>query len=486
MLLKYYHLPITLLLFGRSLVDALGSSTVTNKPLNWLIVGGGPHGVHIATRLLDEVRVSNLQIVDDGPQLLHKWKSRTAATGMSYLRSSASFHLDVREDGLKRFSEQRGVRSGSRKSKKSNLDPNLFASDYQRPKLDFFNEHCDHVIAKNNLDDCHVQGIVTDIIPKEDYVEVDIRRPNGEIVTSCAENIVLALGSDGPSYPDWATEDMITTGRVRHIFDESNGGVTSSDEKDCCSIAIVGGGISAAHFALKLEREASTADNGLGRKSTIHMICRHELREKQFDTHQDWMMDSFAAKRSKAGGGQGIPKCQRHFSTLNSLIERRNVINRERQAGTISPSVIRGEGGLRYALEEERIHWHKGDIQSVVEDNSSSSGGRLSISTFAGEDIVVDQIVLATGFGKRPPCANLINSIAERNGLELYAGYPAPDESLRWHKMIFVAGALAELELGPSSRNIAGARLASERIIAAAARMSGNSVLGNHVASLQN
>ena len=30
---------------------------------------------------------------------------------------------------------------------------------------------------------------------------------------------------------------------------------------------------------------------------------------------------------------------------------------------------------------------------------------------------------------------------------------------------VYVAGALAELELGPSARNIAGARLAAERIV---------------------
>ena len=44
-------------------------------------------------------------------------------------------------------------------------------------------------------------------------------------------------------------------------------------------------------------------------------------------------------------------------------------------------------------------------------------------------------------------------------------GYPIVDAALRWHSRVFVSGALAELELGPSSRNIAGARRAAERII---------------------
>mmetsp|Transcript_8887 Transcript_8887/g.19960 ORF Transcript_8887/g.19960 Transcript_8887/m.19960 type:complete len:492 (-) Transcript_8887:360-1835(-) len=478
MLPQYLH--IALLLLGQeciSLVEAFGTSTssssnASKEPLlKWLIVGGGPHGVHISACLLDElvpsISHSNIQIVDDEPQLLHKWKTRTAATGMSYLRSSSSYHLDVREDGLKRFASEKRT-----KSKNNKHDP-LFAADYQRPKLDFFNHHCDHVIAKNRLDKVHLQGRVTDIIPKETHVEVEIQRPNGDIVTSYAENIVLALGSDVPAYPDWATEDMIHAGKVRHIFadDDSSGDDSFYPRRQ--SIAIVGGGISAAHLALKLDREQAATrntscnteiDNVMQTK--IHILCRHEMREKQFDTHQDWMMDSFASKRSEAGGGQGIPKCQRHFASLNSFVERRNVIKRERQAGTISPSVSRGEGGLRYAIEEERIHWHEGDIRSVTEVESS---GQLSISTLADENIVVDQIILATGFGKRPPCADLINSIAVKNNLLMCpCGYPAPDESLRWHKRIYLAGALAELELGPSARNIAGARLTSERIVAAA------------------
>ena len=44
-------------------------------------------------------------------------------------------------------------------------------------------------------------------------------------------------------------------------------------------------------------------------------------------------------------------------------------------------------------------------------------------------------------------------------------GYPIVDTELRWHPRIYVSGPLAELELGPVSRNIAGARRAGDRII---------------------
>ena len=44
-------------------------------------------------------------------------------------------------------------------------------------------------------------------------------------------------------------------------------------------------------------------------------------------------------------------------------------------------------------------------------------------------------------------------------------GYPIVDSALRWHPQIHVTGPLAELELGPVSRNIAGARWAGDRIV---------------------
>ena len=472
-----FVLPVSLLSSSGILsVEAFSAAgdtttTTTTPPLKWLIVGGGPHGVHIATRLLEEVPAvsrSNLCIVDDEPQLLHKWKTRTAATGMTYLRSSASYHLDVREDSLRRYAEK----------KMDSSSGNIFAPDYKRPLLNFFNEHCDYVVQKNHLDEAHLQGMVIDIVPNEDHVQVQIRRPNGDVVEMCSENIVLALGSDAPEYPDWVDQETIRTGKVRHIFDDYDNGTRQFEQEDvdgdagsCTSprhrsIAVVGGGISAGHLALKLAREATNCNNVNDVHTTVHVICRHDLREQQFDTHQDWMMDSYAAKRSEAGGGQGVPECQRHFASLDSFVERRKIIQRERRAGTVSASVSRGKNGLRYAIQSERIRWHKGDINDMNEEED----GQLSLSLTSGKHVMVDEVILATGFGKRPPGSDLISGIArQRKELELCpCGYPAPDKSLRWHERIYLAGALAELELGPSARNIAGARLASERIVAAA------------------
>ena len=47
-------------------------------------------------------------------------------------------------------------------------------------------------------------------------------------------------------------------------------------------------------------------------------------------------------------------------------------------------------------------------------------------------------------------------------------GYPIVDRGLRWHPRILVTGPLAELEIGPVSRNHSGAMRAGDRIAAVA------------------
>ncbi|MEM7585021.1 MAG: FAD/NAD(P)-binding protein, partial [Acidobacteriota bacterium] len=110
--------------------------------LDWLIIGGGIHGVHIAARLLGEAGISpnRLRIVDPEDRLLARWRSCTATTGMRYLRSPSVHHLDLKPWSLERF-------AGRRKSR----GRELFASPFYRPALTLFNEHCDQVVQTFGL-----------------------------------------------------------------------------------------------------------------------------------------------------------------------------------------------------------------------------------------------------------------------------------------------------------------------------------------------
>ena len=75
---------------------------------DWVIVGGGIHGVHLAVRLIGEAGVprERLRIVDEHAHLLERWRDCTATTGMQHLRSPAVHHLDLNPWSLIRFAGQ--------------------------------------------------------------------------------------------------------------------------------------------------------------------------------------------------------------------------------------------------------------------------------------------------------------------------------------------------------------------------------------------
>ncbi|KAL7542056.1 hypothetical protein ACHAXR_011498 [Thalassiosira sp. AJA248-18] len=256
---------------------------------------------------------------------------------MEYLRSSAGYHLDLNENSLRSFDQQTTSENNTINTKKKRGRKNRgihrdkerrsFSNDYERPKLDFFNDHCDGVIAKYNLDQIHTQGFVKKIEPSDDHVNVHVSMTDsGEIVEYHANQIILALGNAEPSIPTWVDEYDLQNGLVKHLLDDNfDDDLGQNNDENCnMNIAIVGGGITAAHKALQLARKSNIHDNG---SPKIHLISHHPLREQQFDTHQDWMMDQAASKRSKEGGGFGlpIPKKQVMYQKCDCLKERRKI-----------------------------------------------------------------------------------------------------------------------------------------------------------------
>jgi len=480
------------------------TSTAASIKTKWLVVGGGIHGVHISARLLGSGVVSSIEdicIIDGHDELLQSWKRRTRGTGMEYLRSSAGYHLDLNENSLRSFDQKTTTATASEDSnintKKRGKNPrgvqkdkqrrsSLFSNDYERPRLDFFNNHCDEVIAKYNLDQIHTKGYVTKIELSDDHVKVQVAMvDSGEMVDYHAKQIVLALGNAEPSIPTWVNEYDLQNGLVKHLLEDNNidddtVGQSDDDNYNNMNIAIIGGGITAAHKALQLARKSKGSSNrhdGTESKSpAIHLISRHPLREQQFDTHQDWMMDQAASKRSKDGGGYGLPKKQVLYQKCDCLKERRQIIAEERIPGTLTPAVYRGDHGLKYAIQKGEIGWHQAYVvekERVPNRNGKEDDQMMILKLSCGESIQVDRVLLATGFDKTLPGGKMIQNLINDNSklnVSDYCGYPIVSEHLRWSDRVFVAGALAELELGPSARNIAGARLAAERIVQAFVR----------------
>ena len=132
-----------------------------------------------------------------------------------------------------------------------------------------------------------------------------------------------------------------------------------------------------------------------------------------------------------------------------------------------------GVAALQHAIDEGRVQWHQTDVAQVVEERGAR---RLRLSN--GRDVVVERVLLATGFASRRPGGPMLDDLIESASLPCAeCGYPIVDRALRWHPRVYVSGPLAELELGPTARNIAGARRAGERIVFAARANAGNTIV---------
>jgi glycine/D-amino acid oxidase-like deaminating enzyme len=406
-------------------------STFTSHAFDWLIIGGGIHGVHIAARLIGEggVPAERVGILDPADALLARWRAFTATTGMTHLRSPAVHHLDLDAWSLKHF-------AGKRKARKAGL----FASPYGRPSLDLFNRHCDRVIETFGLAERHIRDRA--VVCTVDCDGVAIRTAAGLELE--ARNVVLAIGaSEQPQWPDWAPPEHP---RVHHVFASNFDGWPCNVER----VAVVGGGISAAQVALRLANEGHA----------VHLVSRHALRQHQFDSNPGWLGPRFMAG----------------FTRERDLDRRRKMISDARYRGSVPPDIHRA---LRRAIAAQQITWHEATIDDLVVANNSparpacepnsrltlrlTNDGRLE-DRHAPSDL--DRVLLATGFTPHRPGGAMIDQLIDSAALPCArCGYPKVDAALRWHARVYVSGPLAELELGPVARNIAGARRAGDRLI---------------------
>lgn len=382
--------------------------------VEWLIIGGGIHGGHIAARLIGDADLDpdRIRIIDPNSRLLERWRTFTSRTGMTHLRSPAVHHLDRSVWSLQQFAGKRGRRKLS-----------VFAAPYDRPSLSLFNAHCDKVIETYGIDSIHVKDRAETVTVN--CVGARVQLSSGSQVQ--AKNVVLAMGmSEQPAWPDWAPRRH---GRVHHIFEPMLPGEASARE----TVAIVGAGISACQLALRLIKE----------RHQVHLVSRHDLKEHQFDSDPGWLG----------------PRYMTAFNLESDPDRRRGLIAKARHRGSVPPDVLRA---VRRAIRRKQLVWHDGNVEACKSVDESG----LEIALTTRKTIMLDRLYLATGYANHRPGGEMIRALIASASLPCAkCGYPIVDSALRWHPHIFVSGPLAELELGPVARNISGARRAADRLV---------------------
>lgn len=385
--------------------------------LDWLIVGGGPQGVHAALVLIQRAGTpaDRLRILDPQPGLLARWTQCTRNVGMAFLRSPLVHHLGLGAFDLLTFARSPEGRPLA-----------AFAAPYDRPGYALFQAHCRRLTADAELERRHIVQRAAGLTPLGER-GWRVETPEGGLEARC---VLLALGlSDQPAWPDWARRVKVAGGPVRHVFD---GDFHTAALPAWRHAVVFGGGITAAQLALALS---------VRQPGTVTLLTPHPARIHQFDSDPGWLG----------------PKNMRAFEAETSLVARRRMIREARHRGSMPPDVHRD---VRRAVRQGEIKLVEARVTAA-----EAAGGDVRLTLDDGGCVTTDCLLLATGFEPQRPGGAWLDAAVKQWALPTApCGYPVVSRALRWARGLYVMGPLAELELGPTARNIAGARKAADRL----------------------
>lgn len=414
--------------------------------------------MHLALRLLGAgVPSARIRIVDPHSEPLVRWRRYTGNTGMTHLRSPQVHNLGLKALELEELAATEEYKAIKRRlhGDEASTSPD-FIDPYERPSLALFEHHATRLIESAGLMRNWRQGAARSIERRLTGFEVTL--DSGERLS--ARNVVLALGAaDQLHLPEWALDLRAQDehASVHHIFESGFHREQIGPQE---SVVLIGAGISSAQLALSLVEESP--------RRRVMILSRHSLRQSDFDSDPGWLGPLFLTE----------------FDAEECPSERRAIIDRARKPGSLAADVMHdisqalragrvihtlahvmsanpsGHGagvGLRIRpveLDEEAYH-RTGEIVSKVSESIRS--------------LSADRVVLCTGFKTGRPGGRFVQQAVERLSLPLAPdGFPFPDAHLRWAPGLFVMGPLAELVVGPAARNLSGARMAAERILASA------------------
>jgi cation diffusion facilitator CzcD-associated flavoprotein CzcO len=390
--------------------------------LDWLLIGGGVHGTHLSLALTARLGWprDRVRVLDPHPEPLALWSRQTAHAGMAFMRSSLVHHLALDPYGLKRFARSPEAAGVAR-----------FAPPYRRPSYALFQAHAERVVCDHALDALRVQGRAVRLRRVASGWRVETQAGALD-----ARRVVLAIGNtERPCWPGWALALREAGGTVDHLFSAAFDRAAVPDGE---RTAVVGGGISAAQAATALARRGPTV-----------LVSRHAARVHQLDADPGWLG----------------PKRMAGFRLEPCPVARRTAIDGARHRGSVPPDVLRR---LQRAVRRDGLERVTAEVEAAEAGPLGTVRLALRRPDGAASASLVDRVVLATGFEASRPGGAWLDAAVEAEGLPLApCGFPRLGRSLAWAPGLYAAGPLAELELGPTARNVAGARAAADRLPAA-------------------
>ncbi|NRB09572.1 MAG: SidA/IucD/PvdA family monooxygenase [Richelia sp.] len=381
------------------------------------IIGAGPHALTLVTHLLkkrQKIR-SKIAVFDPSGGWLHQWKQQFAALGIPHLRSPAAHHPDPNAFALRKFAEPR---------------PHELFAPYDLPGTKLFDDFCGDVIRRWNLENAVTPGEITCIepLPHSFRPWLHLWLKDGKSII--ARRVVLATGSSQFQIPDWVSQIQTPYPQDRlchsQLIDLRK--LQLAGER----ILIVGGGLTSGHLAI----------GALSLMAKVDIFIRRQLQEKIFDAEPGWLG----------------PKYLKAFVAEPNFHNRWRMIQEARNGGSITPTM-----GVQ--LRRERRQGQVRIYENTQVVKAEWLGNYWLIKTNKGEQYEYDRIWLSTGTHFDVHSQPLLENILQAYPISVVNGLPVLEHNLCWHGCpLFLMGGLAALQIGPTARNLSGARMASEKL----------------------
>lgn len=370
------------------------------------IVGGGPTGISLASRLCHMGLGDSFVLLDERNTFAESFVNRLAAVGQQVMRSPYHHHLAPDGDitlaafGRLRWSELTA-------SERHQLD---LARLFERslPSARLFVDHMYHIVSAHHLAHLAFRFRVTEI--HQDGKNWALYDDHNRVVN--AETVICALGQASPESPWTGT-----------FIDPFSPNVSSSNNQN--QVSVVGAGNTAGHIILNQVRAGHT----------VLWFIREDERYACTDVPHKFFRD------------EGIAEYLRH-----PLSTRRKELQ-DAFLGSCMPEHYR----LFKAFKTRNLI--KVVNKPVVDVIDAGDSKKVICSD--GQAYICGQVYNATGL-QPTPLPRITPEIANEGGYPVL--HDATLESITTPN-IFFAGIQSALSLGPASKLIDGARLAAERIL---------------------
>ncbi|NJM19460.1 MAG: lysine N(6)-hydroxylase/L-ornithine N(5)-oxygenase family protein [Richelia sp. RM2_1_2] len=390
------------------------------KKIDLAIIGAGPHALTLVAHLLQKRQKihSKIAVFDPNGKWMNQWEHQFAALEIAHLRSPAVHHPDPNPFALRKFAESRG---------------NEFYPPYDLPGTRLFNDFCQDVIHRCDLENIVIGEKVTRIQPLHNPLLSRFRLWLGSGESILARRVVLATGSSQIQIPDWVNqintkypEDKLIHS---HLIDLRQ--LYLAGER----VLIIGGGLTSGHLAV----------GAISRGAEVQISMRRQLQEKIFDADAGWLG----------------PKYLKGFFAESNFEQRFQMIQQARNGGSMTPAM-----GIK--LRQQVRHGKLKIQENIQVVKAEWTDNHWLVKFTDGSEYECERIWLSTGTRFDVNCEPLLEEVSKSYPIPVVNGLPVLDGNLQWKGCsLFIMGGLAALQVGPTARNLSGARMASEKMLKA-------------------